>query len=78
MWSRREKCQTNLSFAADSLANVGDLAFLFGLRAHVGQKQALALRDDGFERQQAALIVGVDCVGFFVERLLVRVGAVNK
>jgi hypothetical protein len=74
----REKRQTNPSFAAHTPANVSDLALLFGLRVHVDQKQALAARDDGFERQLAALIVGVDCVSFFVERLLVCVGTVHE
>lgn len=75
---RSAEDDSNASFAGGQLASVNDAAFLFGLSAGVGEKEALAADDGSFENEQAAVFAGVDGVDFFVERLLIRVRAVDK
>ena len=53
-------------------------AFLFGLRARVGEKEALAAHHGSFEDEQAAVFAGVDCVDLFVEGLLIHAEAVDE
>jgi phosphoglycolate phosphatase len=55
-----------------------DAAFLFGLIAHVCKEQALAAKDDSFHVEGAAFFVRVECFGFLVKGLLVRVRTVDE
>ena len=55
-----------------------DAAFLFGLRARIGEKKTLAADDGSFEDEQAAVFAGVDRVDLFVERLLIDARAVDE
>lgn len=73
-----EEFHADASLAADALADVDHTALLFGLVASVGEKEALAARDDGFEGEQAAVLTRVNGVGFFVERLFILAGAVDE
>jgi hypothetical protein len=57
---------------------VNDAALLLGLRARIGEKEALAADDGSFDHEEAAIFAGVDCVDLFVERLLVESGTVNE
>jgi len=76
--SGRHEFDAHARPAADAFANVHDAAFLLGLIAHVREKQALAIYNDGFHRERAAVFVRVDRFGFFVKRLLVGVRAVDE
>ena len=73
-----DEFDANASFAVDAPANVDDVAFLFGLIAHVDQEQALAARHDAFECQKAAIFIGVHGFGLFVKRLLLHVRAIDQ
>ena len=75
---RAERAHHHASLAADALADVDDAALLFGLIARVGQKQTLAAGDSRLEDQRAAIFVGVDRIDLLVERLLVRIRAINE
>lgn len=57
---------------------MNDLAFLFGLRARIGQEEALAANDRSFENDQAAVFGGVNGIDLLVKRLLVDAGAVDE
>lgn len=57
---------------------MNDAAFLFGLRAGVGEEEALATDDGSFEDKKATMFAGVDCGDLFVKRLLIHTGAVNE
>ncbi len=74
----RHKLNADASLAAGTSAHVDDAAFLFGLIAHVGQKQSLAARDDGLKSERTAVLVSVDGFRFFVERLFVCIRAVDQ
>ena len=75
---RRCKRNADARLPLHALPDVSYATFQFGLRAHVCEKKALSAHDDGFERQQAAFVVRVQRFGFFVERLLIGVGAVDE
>ena len=57
---------------------MNDAAFLLGLRARIGEEEALAADDRSFDREEAAVLTGIDCVDLFVERLLVEARAVDE
>lgn len=78
MRSGRGERHADAGAILDSLADVDDAAFKLGLGPHVGEEKALAADDDGFESEEAAFVVGVERFGFFVERLLFDVEAVNE
>lgn len=57
---------------------MNDAAFLFGLRARVGEEETLAANDGSFDHDEAAVFAGVDRVDLFVEGLLVESGTVDQ
>ena len=73
-----DEFHSNAGLAVGAPADVDDAAFLFGLIAHICEEQALAADDDGFHVERAAFFVRVECFGFLVEGLLVRVRAVDE
>src|SRR5271168_4490758 len=64
--------------AINPLPNRDCTALLLRLIPRVCQEQPLAARDPCLEPQQRAAVVDFKCLGLFVERLLLRVPAVNK
>ena len=78
MTSGRHEFDAHARFAVGAFANVHHAAFLLGLIAHVREKQALTVYYGGFHGDRAAVFVRVDCFGFFVKRLLLRVRTVDE
>jgi hypothetical protein len=75
---RFQKFYAYACFPRRALRDVDDAALLLGLVARVGEEKALPASDDVLEQQQAAVFVGVDCFGFFVEGLPVGIRAVDQ
>jgi hypothetical protein len=53
-------------------------ALLLRLINSIREKQTLTSRYGGFDRDEAAILVGVDGEGFFVKWLLFHVGTVDQ
>lgn len=64
--------------AVRAASDMDDPALLLGLIDGVGEKEALAARDNGLQSDQAATFVNIDRGRFFVKRLLLGIRAVYQ
>jgi len=69
---------SDAGFAMRAASDMDDTALLLGLVDGIGEKEALAARDDGLQIDQAAAFVNVDRGRFFVKRLLLGIRAVHE
>lgn len=74
----RAEDESHARFAGGKRARVNDAALLLGLRARVGEKEALAADDGSFDHEETAVFAGVDGVDLFVEGLLVESRTVDE
>ena len=73
-----KKSDADVHSTLDALADVDHTALAFRLVLCVCNPQPLAVYDFCHQRNQATAFVQVQCVCFFVERLVIEVGAIHE